>query len=79
MVCVTHAFGIIGFANHFKDKDYDGRWDYACISACRVFKNKESEVVLSSHSKHVEDLLVEHNLHLKKEEKKESEESKENK
>lgn len=49
VILVTHAFGIIGFAKVFKDKEYDGNWAYGCISACRVFKNGESEVVLSSY------------------------------
>ena len=49
VILVTHAFGIIGFAKVFKDTEYDGNWAYGCISACRVFENRESEVVLSSY------------------------------
>lgn len=76
MICITHAFGIIGFAKVFKDTDYDGMWSYGCISACRVFKSKESEVVLSSYQKHVDDLLVEYNLHAPKKVEKKGEEEK---
>lgn len=68
MICVTHAFGIISFAKQFKDEKYDGRWDYCCISACRLSSPEGGEILLSSYKKHVEDILIDYMLHKKKKE-----------
>ena len=42
IICVGHAFMIVGFASKFNDTDYDERWDYCCISGVK-YKHQVAE------------------------------------